>query len=368
MLKTILVIHPHLDIKGGSERLTKILVEELVKMGIDVHLISGFIDSEWFNSSEINYYSLKNVGDVVSYVSDIVSEIKPEASLVTISESIYAYAAKTGYSDTTTGMYIHFPLDEEISEKNVREYSAKYRYPHLVPKYLKYVDVSMANSKRTALAVEFLWGFRPEVVYPCIDRKFFEVEPEISSTRSNTILYIGRFTPLKRHDFLLLALKIIRQEVPDARLILAGFVDPRHREYFEEVKAMADELGDVEVLSSPPEKKLVDLYREAKVYAHPRIGEHFGLAPIEAMSQATPIVIRSPSGLEEVISDGDGGFIAGSDYDMVKKITRILRMDRDEYQKLQRRALAKAKNFTPNRYAERVVEVLMRYSRGKSSY
>ncbi|NPA22940.1 MAG: hypothetical protein GXO23_01390, partial [Crenarchaeota archaeon] len=44
----VLVIHPHLNVRGGSERLTKILLDGLKDVGAEYRVITALYDEEWF--------------------------------------------------------------------------------------------------------------------------------------------------------------------------------------------------------------------------------------------------------------------------------------------------------------------------------
>jgi glycosyltransferase involved in cell wall biosynthesis len=49
------------------------------------------------------------------------------------------------------------------------------------------------------------------------------------------VLNVGRFTKLKRQDFLIKIFPKIKKEVDNAKLILAGFPDGRHKEFYEDL-------------------------------------------------------------------------------------------------------------------------------------
>ena len=358
-----IVIHPHLDVKGGSERLTKILCESLLDMGIDIRVITAKI-SDWFNSIRSKITYLKTEDRSAEVVAKVIAEISqsfnPDFIVNMLQEPFFCYAAKQG-SNKPCVMYIHFPIDEEIEEKNLDSYFQHYRYPHLSFQNLGYVDAIAVNSKRTGLATWFIWGIEPEVAYPSIDSIFFSSEiPEKRDTK--TILYVGRFVALKRQDFLLSAFERIKREVPEAKLVITGFVDPRHRDYYEHVKevyeSLQDKLKDVELIPNPDDKTLLELYREAKVYTHPRVGEHFGMAPVEAMSQLTPVVIRAPTGLAEVMTHGIEGFVAKSDTELIEYTIKVLKMDRDRWSEMGRAGYRLAQKFRPEAFGKRILEIV----------
>jgi len=363
-----IVIHPHLDVKGGSERLTKILCESLLNMGVDIKVITAR-SSDWFDPirSKIAYLKTedRSAEAVAKAIAEISQSFNPDFIVNMLQEPFFCYAAKQG-SDKPCVMYIHFPIDEEIEEKNLDSYFQHYRYPHLSFQNLGYVDAIAVNSKRTGLATWFIWGVKPEVVYPSIDSIFFS-DGEFEKRDTKTVLYVGRFVALKRQDFLLSAFERIKREVPEAKLVITGFVDPRHRDYYEHVKevyeSLRDKLKDVELIPNPDDKTLLELYREAKVYTHPRVGEHFGMAPVEALSQLTPVVIRAPTGLAEVMTHGIEGFVAKSDTELVDYTIKVLKMGRDQWSKMGRAGYRLAQRFRPEFFGKRILGMVTSVAR-----
>ncbi len=356
MTMRLAIVHPHLDVRGGSERLTKIFVEELQeKFDIEFKIFTARIDVEWFSKLMDRVVIYRDIDDF----RDKLLSFDPDNVYVALVDSYYCYVSKTAKPSIVASMYIHFPYDEEIDLRNIDVYVKYHRYPHLVFKYISYIDKSFANSMRTAMVTQFVWGLKPIVVYPCIDRIFFDEDIDLSLYRDNTVLYVARFTPLKRADALLLMFKLIKEEVPNARLVIAGFEDLRHREYLDHVLSVADTIPDVEVVVSPSDRQLIKLYREAKVYVHPRVGEHFGISPIEAMSQGVPIVVRTPSGIGEVVQHGLQGFLAQSDFEMLRYTVKVLRMNSSEWIEFSKRAYRKAQEFRPEIFTKRIIENLM---------
>ena len=360
----ILVVHPHLNIKGGSERLTKVLLDGIVKLSPDseVMLVTGAISEDWFGRYLKITKMLKlglSLEELRVELSNIVHQFEPDIAIVMVQEPYYCAVIKEAYSRARALMYVHFPLDEEISEENLRDYEYHLRYPTLTPRYINAPDLVLCNARRTRLAIEMLWPCKVEVVYPCIDEIFFE-EPDLEKKRDNTVLYVGRFNALKRQDVLALMFRIVKEEVKDARLVLAGFVDPRHSEYYEHVRAivesMADKYRDIELVPNPDDKKLLELYREAKVYVHPRIGEHFGMAPVEAMLQGAIVTIRLPTGLAEVAKHEAEVLFASSDYEMLQHVVRILKMGNSDLISMRKRARTLAEKFTDMNFARQVLE------------
>lgn len=337
----VLLFHPHLEVKGGSERLTKLLWEGMRALGQDCVLATLRADPEWFQE----VVELQRPEEL----RDLVSEVAPDWVLIAISETRYARILEgTG---ARVAMYVHFPLEEEVDDENLDQYLQGGRFLEVDPEELKFVERIFVNSKRTALAVKLLWGLDSIVAHPPLERRFLEEPLREDGFPDPVILSTGRFTPLKRQDFLVLAMELIRKRVPDARLILAGFPDPRHRAYFEELKAAAERVGGVEIIEGPSDGELFDLYDRARVYAHPRIGEHFGISPCEAMARGVPVVIRGPTGLRDVTDR----FIARSDWSFVGLVQDVLEMDERQWRRLGEEMRQKVMDLTPEAFASQVL-------------
>lgn len=131
------------------------------------------------------------------------------------------------------------------------------------------------------------------------------------------VLFVGRLTPHKGVDCLLRALPA------GARLRVVGSTghDPRlpERDYPHLLRRLAAG-RDVEFTGAADDADLPAVYRSAQVLALPsvertcygrrvRVSELLGLAVLEAMASATPVVASRVGGLAEVVRDGETGFL-----------------------------------------------------------
>ncbi|SFM81937.1 glycosyltransferase family 4 protein [Thermodesulforhabdus norvegica] len=336
----VLIFHPHLDVKGGSERLTKILYEGLKDLGVQAHLVSFAATGDWFP----DVITAPEPAEVVR----IADKIRPDWIFLTISETSYAKGLR---DKARIAMYVHFPLEEEAEEENIHEYEKRGRFLLCYPEELKLIDRIFVNSRRTAMAVRLVWGRESIVAHPPLEKRFFADDSPVRAFPPPVILSTGRFTPLKRQDFLIFALDRIREDIPEAELVLAGFPDPRHEEYYREIKNMAEETEGVRIVESPSDEELFNLYGTARVYAHPRIGEHFGISPCEAMARGVPAVVRYPTGLKDIANQ----FIARSDYAFIRMLTEVLKMTPSEWFKVNDKVRKSVSPLTPDNFVRTIL-------------
>jgi glycosyltransferase involved in cell wall biosynthesis len=207
-------------------------------------------------------------------------------------------------------------------------------------------------------------GLRTRVVYGGVDCARYR--PDAVVQRSG-VLFVGRLTPHKGVDRLIRA-------VPEAtrlRVVGSGGHDshPPERDYPDLLRRLARGRA-VAFLGAVPEEQLPVLYRQASVVALPSVnhtcyGRHvsvvelLGLAALEAMASATPVVASRVGGLPEIVEDGVTGFLVEpGDVDELRgRLDQVLR-DRKLAERLGRTARERVlERFTWDACAERCLGV-----------
>jgi glycosyltransferase involved in cell wall biosynthesis len=152
------------------------------------------------------------------------------------------------------------------------------------------------------------------VIYGGADPARFSPDPEVVR---RGVLFVGRLTPHKGVDRLI-------QAVPEgAELRVVGSAGhdraAPERGYPDLLRRLAAQ-GRVDFLGAVPDSDLAALYRGARVLALPSVevtcygrevavSELLGLAAIEAMASATPVVASRLGGVPEVVEHGVTGFL-----------------------------------------------------------
>ncbi len=360
----VLVVHPHLSVMGGSEELTRHLVDQLIEMGIDVGVLTGDVGSRplkartWFIEGGIGESPAKKFCEVVLSFERVSKRFQPDVVVVMIHEPLYAVASKIVTPGTPVVIYIHFPIEEELSKDKLREFYKFYRFPLFEPVMYRVPDVHVANSLYTARALYSMLGIEANVVYPCIAREYLEEEPDLEKPREPMILTVGRLVPQKNHRVVIEAFREVKKYVPESRLMIVGPRDPRFEDYFEELRALIDETKDAELVVDASRKQLMELYREAKAYVHARVGEHFGLAPLEAMSQGAVVVTHATTGVAEVFSPEKDMVVYTGFSELVESLVKVLRMPNDSLVEMRKRVRAKTMFFSPERFAREMIGMM----------
>ena len=122
---------------------------------------------------------------------------------------------------------------------------------------------------------------------------------------------LDEFHRYKGLEVLFAALKIMKQELPDVRLVVGG-----RGCMFDHYRRMADSLGigdNVSFAGFVPSKKLIEYYNGCKLFALPSTDprrEGFGIVPLEAMACERPVVVTEIMGMAGDINECGAGMVA----------------------------------------------------------
>jgi glycosyltransferase involved in cell wall biosynthesis len=173
------------------------------------------------------------------------------------------------------------------------------------------------------------------------------------------VLFVGRLSPNKRHEDLVLTFYHLKRLVrPDARLLLVGSWHDT-RPYLEYLRALVDRLGlrDVVFAGHVDASELVAFYRAADVYLSMSEHEGFGVPLLESMHFSLPIVAYSAAAVPETLG-GTGILFTSRDYRAVAELVAMLAEDESLRARVCERQQERLRDFLPNRAEERLRELL----------
>ncbi len=185
------------------------------------------------------------------------------------------------------------------------------------------------------------------ILNPCVDTDKFKPQnknPELVKKYNlegkKVILSVGRLSAqeqYKGHDTVILSLKKIIEEVPEAVYLIVGDGDDRMR-----LENMAEELGlkeHVIFAGFVPENLLVDYYNLCDVFVMPSkfgvkdgryMGEGFGIVYIEAQSCGKPVIAGRYGGSSDAVLHGETGYLVHPENsnEIAERIINILKNKR----------------------------------------
>lgn len=161
-----------------------------------------------------------------------------------------------------------------------------------------------------------------------VDSRVFYPE---KTSRSQSILYVGRITAEKGVHILLQALPLVLEKVPRAKLVIVGpsKFGLERGDYEKHLRQLVKELGvepSVTFTGTVSVNELRKMYSQASVFCLPSVWqEPFGLTLIEAMACETPVVGTRVGGIPEIVSKNRGGLLVKPEAgELANAITEIL--------------------------------------------
>jgi glycosyltransferase involved in cell wall biosynthesis len=149
--------------------------------------------------------------------------------------------------------------------------------------------------------------------HPAVDGRKIRKEYEIADDEV-LVLQLARIIQQKRQEDTIRAFSLARRQVPNLRLLLVGWEDPRYDGPFagykaelEHIRAQAN-LGDSLIIAEArPEAP--ELVAACDIVAMPSIEDAWNLAVTEAMAGGKPVIGTDSGGIPEQIVEGVTGFL-----------------------------------------------------------
>ncbi|MBL1385250.1 MAG: glycosyltransferase family 4 protein [Colwellia sp.] len=116
----------------------------------------------------------------------------------------------------------------------------------------------------------------------------------------NKILFVGKFDNNKNIHSVVKAFKYCRNNLNlDCQLVLVG----GDAVELSNIGVFLDDDKHISVFDRLPKKKLLNLYRDSRVFVMPSFRETFGLVYIEALTQGVPVICSLNQGIYGYIND-----------------------------------------------------------------
>lgn len=119
----------------------------------------------------------------------------------------------------------------------------------------------------------------------------------------------GRIAWGKGQDVLLMAMKEILREIPNAHAIFVGTGSPFRQSKLDRIVAQNNLIDKVTFFGSWPRSKIPEFYGILDVFALPSLSEGLPLSILEAMACGVPCIGTRVSGIPEEIDDKKSGFL-----------------------------------------------------------
>jgi glycogen synthase len=147
---------------------------------------------------------------------------------------------------------------------------------------------------------------------------------KIKKAGKQLVLFVGRLTLQKGPDYFVKVAKKICDVSENIYFVISGSGDMQQH-LAEEIARL--KISDRVLFSGFLRgEELQEIYRSADIFVMPSVSEPFGITPLEALANGTPVLISNQSGVSEVISHALKADFWDVD-DMVNKILAALKYD-----------------------------------------
>lgn len=309
----IALVHDYLREYGGAER----VVEVMHEIWPDAPLYTSFVDWKGLGKHAPRFAGWDIRQSWISHVPLVTKVISP---LRFLAPSIWSSFDLSSYDivlsssgwfmcrgvalkhDHTHVCYIHHPPRHMYgypTGSTLQKYRIVRYYAAVINFFLRHYDFSaaravdyfIANSHETARRVEKFYRRKSTVIYPPIELPVHSTKP----VNRTYYLSVGRLTYAKRVDLAILAAN--RLSLP---LCIVGV--GKDEAY---LKSLAG--PTVTFVGSVSDEELERLYSGAKALIFCALDEDFGMVPVEAMAQGTPVIALASGGVKETILAGKTG-------------------------------------------------------------
>ncbi|MDI6809601.1 MAG: glycosyltransferase family 4 protein [Candidatus Eisenbacteria bacterium] len=204
---------------------------------------------------------------------------------------------------------------------------AMYVYLHelLIPLvYAKVPFVAISESTRDDLVRRGVNRHRISVIHCGLDHALYSDSSTIAKSKKALLVYLGRLRKYKGVQYLLKAMLLVKERVPDARLVVVG-----NGPYKGPLVELSEKLGVLDIVSfvgQVPSDEKVRLLREAHLVVNPSPKEGWGLTVLEANACGTPVVASRSPGLIDSVRDGVSGILVehGNIRELADAMIRII--------------------------------------------
>jgi len=210
-------------------------------------------------------------------------------------------------------------------------------------------DFLIANSEETKRRIEKFYRRDAVVIYPPVnipDSKLFKtIYNNLQPFKTDYFLTVSRLARAKHIDVLIKAANLAKFNL---KIVGSG-------RDFERLKQTAG--PTVEFLGNLSDQELKKIYLNAKAFLFASKDEEFGIAPVEAMGYALPVIAFRSGGLPEYLIDDKNGYLFDhlDENSLVEKVKKFESLKVEKLKKMRKEARKTAERFSEKIFKENIL-------------
>lgn len=318
---------------GGMERVMSVLFRELDN-DYEIYLITPY-------DERISYIEVPDFVTSIKISNDLF--IKHFDSIILSYALLLDIDVAIGYMNMFEKQLNFYKLCEGTKIKTVASNHEYYFYPYKSTAHYKVVEKRLSAFTKCDAIVwpnnfsAALCGMYLENSYVIGNPNNFDVVKNTHNAHyEKTIICVGRFNDyVKRIDRILECFALVLKKTPDAKLMLVGKYDNDSPFMQDKRTTVNDLISRLNIPSSSlnfvgETTDVQNYYADARVLMLTSNSEGFGMVLNEAACFGVPSVCNYIPGIEDIIADGENGYILeqGDLNSMALKVTEILTSDK----------------------------------------
>jgi len=140
--------------------------------------------------------------------------------------------------------------------------------------------------------------------------RFSSSSEDKKGSSAKTIIFVGRLHPVKGIQYLIEAMAIVHQEMPDVKLVIVG--DGVERSRLEELAERLNLDGCIQFAGQISQERIPRVMHQADVFALSSLTEGLPVVLLEAMAAGLPIVATNVGGIPDIVEEGVNGYLVNA--------------------------------------------------------
>ena len=193
------------------------------------------------------------------------------------------------------------------------------------------------------------------VLYPGVD----EARIAVSDQLERFFFLPGRIIWTKNIELGIEAFLAFRRAVgADYRLIVAGMVDEKSREYFAWLRSIARSDERIVFHIAPTDAEMHDYYAHCAAVLFTAFNEDLGLTPMEAMAHGKPVIAVNRGGPREVVEHEVTGYLVDADPESFCAAMQLMTADDSRLRAMGQAGFERVKRFTWEKFVSELDDLL----------
>lgn len=246
-----------------------------------------------------------------------------------------------------------------FQETNVVLATYVYMWERLIPRIYRGCRFAVISpSTKKDLITRGISEDRIDVVLCGLDHSTYKPIEGLDRYAEPTIVHFGRMRKYKSIDIVIRAFSRIKDELPNARLLIIG--DGPEKPSLVDLVNKSRLNDSVRFLGVLKTEELVTILNQSHLFLNASPKEGWGLTVVEANACGLPVIASDRPGLHDSVLDGRTGHLVayGDERAFAQKSLELLR-DQHKWNEMSREAMSWAQSLTWDRTAEEMEQIFL---------